>query len=112
MKEWLRFSICFWHTFRGKGADPFGFPTMTRHYDNEQNTLANAKERANAAFELFAKLGVDFYTFHDRDVSPEMDTLEESNQVLDYMVSHLQSLQAKTGIKLLWATQNLFSHPR
>lgn len=112
MKEWLRFSICFWHTFRGKGADPFGFPTMKRHYDNEQNTLANAKERANAAFELFTKLGVEYYTFHDRDVSPELETLEETNSVLDEMVSHLQMLQQKTGVKLLWATQNLFSHPR
>lgn len=27
MSEWLRFSVAFWHTFRGDGADPFGAPT-------------------------------------------------------------------------------------
>ena len=42
MKEWLRFSICFWHTFRGKGADPFGFPTMKRHFDNEEASIETA----------------------------------------------------------------------
>ena len=106
------FSICFWHTFRGKGADPFGFPTMTRHYDDESNSIENAKHRANACFELLSKLGVEYYTFHDRDVSPEMQSLTESNTAFDEMAQHLKSLQESTGIKLLWATQNLFSHPR
>ncbi len=112
MKDWLRFSVCFWHTFRGKGSDPFGFPTMNRHYDDESNSMENAKRRANAAFELFTKLGVEYYTFHDRDVAPEGATIEESNASLDEMADHLKSLQEKTGVKLLWATQNLFSHPR
>ena len=30
MAEWLRFSIAFWHTFRGDGSDPFGAPTKVR----------------------------------------------------------------------------------
>jgi len=112
MKDWLRFSVCYWHTFRGKGADPFGFPTMKRQWDDESDTLENAKRRANAAFEFISKLNVQYYTFHDRDVAPEGLTLEESNQNLDEIVDHLAKLQTKTGIKLLWATQNLFSHPR
>lgn len=112
MKDWLRFSVCYWHTFRGKGADPFGFPTMKRHYDDESDSIENAKRRAEAAFEMFDKLGVEYYTFHDRDVAPEGSTLEESNAILDEMVDHLKGLQEKTGIKLLWATQNLFSNPR
>ncbi|KAJ7373899.1 hypothetical protein OS493_009223 [Desmophyllum pertusum] len=29
MEEWCRFSVCFWHTFRGTGADPFGFLQFT-----------------------------------------------------------------------------------
>ena len=24
MTDWLRFSVCYWHTFRGTGNDPFG----------------------------------------------------------------------------------------
>lgn len=111
MKEWLRFSVCFWHTFRGKGADPFGFPTQRRHWDDETDGIDNAKSRANAAFELFTKLGVEYYTFHDRDVSPERSTLDKTNAAFDEVVVHLQKLQDATGVKLLWATQNLFSHP-
>ena len=30
MGEWLRFSVAFWHTFRGDGADPFGAATKAR----------------------------------------------------------------------------------
>jgi len=112
MKEWLRFSVCFWHTFRGKGSDPFGFPTQIRHWDDETDSIENAKSRANAAFELFTKLGVEYYTFHDRDVSPERSTLKETNAAMDEIAAHLKSLQDATGVKLLWATQNLFSHPR
>lgn len=112
MKDWLRFSVCYWHTFRGKGSDPFGFPTMSRSYDDESNSIDNAKRRADAAFELFTKLGVEYYTFHDRDVAPEGSTLDESNQNLDEIADYLLALQKKTGVKLLWATQNLFSHPR
>lgn len=112
MKDWLRFSVCYWHTFRGKGADPFGFPTIKRHYDDESDSIENAKRRADAAFELFTKLGVEYYTFHDRDISPEGKTLEDSNKNLDEMVDYLMELQKKTGVKLLWGTQNLFSNPR
>eukprot|EP00559_Dactyliosolen_fragilissimus_P001988 CAMPEP_0184867168 /NCGR_PEP_ID=MMETSP0580-20130426/25235_1 /TAXON_ID=1118495 /ORGANISM="Dactyliosolen fragilissimus" /LENGTH=368 /DNA_ID=CAMNT_0027367251 /DNA_START=191 /DNA_END=1294 /DNA_ORIENTATION=+ len=85
---------------------------MKRHYDDESDTMENAKRRADAAFELFSKLGVEYYTFHDRDVAPERATLEESNKAFDEMADHLLTLQKKTGVKLLWATQNLFSNPR
>ena len=85
---------------------------MKRHYDDESDTIANAKRRADAAFEFFSKLGVEYYTFHDRDVAPEGASLAESNAALDEVSDHLLHLQTKTGIKLLWATQNLFSHPR
>eukprot|EP00946_MAST-07B_sp_MAST-7B-sp1_P000307 g307.t1 len=112
MEEWCRFSVCFWHTFRGKGADPFGAPTMRRPWDDESDTLENAFRRARAAFEFMTKLGVKYYTFHDRDIAPEGATVDESNANVDAVVSLLEKLQGETGIKLLWSTQNLFSHPR
>lgn len=112
MKDWLRFSVCYWHTFRGKGSDPFGFPTQTRTFDDESDSMENAKRRAEAAFELFTKLGVEYYTFHDRDVAPEGKDLQDSNKNLEEMSNYLLHLQNKTGVKLLWATQNLFSNPR
>ena len=112
MEQWLRFGVCFWHTFRGKGSDPFGAPTQTRPWDDESDTLANAFRRARAAFEFMTKLGVKYYTFHDRDIAPEGKNIDESNANLDAVVDLLETLQQDTGIRLLWSTQNLFSHPR
>lgn len=112
MEEWLRFSVCFWHTFRGTGADPFGFPTLVRPWDDGSNTMENAKRRLRAGFEFFTKLGVKYWTFHDRDIAPEGETLAETNKNLDEITDLALELQKKTGVKLLWATCNLFAHPR
>ena len=57
------------------------------------------------------RLGIDYYTFHDRDIAPEGSTLIETNKNLDEIVALAKDLQAKTGVKLLWGTANLFSHP-
>ena len=83
MEEWCRFSVCYWHTFRGTGADPFGGQTLHRPWDDMSNSLPNALTRVDAAFEFITKLGVPFYTFHDVDVSPQGATLKESNDNLD-----------------------------
>ncbi|KAK3750636.1 hypothetical protein QZH41_012823 [Actinostola sp. cb2023] len=112
MEEWCRFSVCYWHTFRGTGADPFGFPTLNRPWEDGTNSMENAKRRLRIAFEFFSKLGVPYWTFHDRDVSPEGETLAETNANLDEITDLALELQNKTGVKLLWATCNLFAHPR
>ncbi|GAB6027044.1 hypothetical protein CHUAL_013771 [Chamberlinius hualienensis] len=112
MEDWLRFSVCYWHTFRGNGSDPFGTATIRRPWDDGTDSLANAKIRLQAAFEFFKKLGVKYYTFHDRDVAPEGKTLKETNKNLDELIDLAEDLQKKTGIKLLWATCNLFASPR
>ncbi|NOX54927.1 MAG: xylose isomerase [Planctomycetes bacterium] len=112
MKEHLRFSVCYWHTFRGTGVDPFGAPTMIRPWDDGTDSLDNALRRVDVAFEFMEKLGVEFYCFHDRDVAPEGPTLAETNANLDKVVAHMKQWQQQTGIKLLWGTANLFSHPR
>lgn len=112
MSDWLRFSVCYWHTFRGTGADPFGFPTLVRPWEDGSDSMENAKRRMRVAFDFMSKLGVKYWTFHDRDIAPEADTLEETNKNLDEMADLIEELQAKTGIKLLWNTCNLFAHPR
>jgi len=112
MKEWLRFSVAYWHTFRGTGLDIFGAPTLKRPWDNIGGDVEAAKQRANAAFEFFTKLGVDYYTFHDRDVAPEGRDLRETNLNLDEVAEELKTLQGQTGVKLLWGTANMFSQPR
>lgn len=112
MRDWLRFAVCYWHTFRGTGSDPFGAPTLLRPWDDGSESVENAVRRVDAAFEFIEKLGVDYYCFHDRDVAPEGKTLAESNKNLDTVVKALADAQKRTGIKLLWGTANLFSHPR
>ena len=112
MREHLRFAVCYWHTFRGTGSDPFGAATMLRPWEGPVDTVENAINRVRVAFEFFEKLGVQYYTFHDRDVAPEGKTLKESNDNLDAVVKVLKEEQQRTGIKLLWGTANLFSNPR
>nr|WOJ38330.1 xylose isomerase [Schizochytrium sp.] len=114
MKDWLRFSVCFWHTFRGSGADPFGRPTITRHFEGDDGTdsMENALRRVEAAFELFTKLGVEYYSFHDVDVAPEGATMAETHANLEKVTDRMLELQKETGVKLLWGTANLFSHPQ
>ena len=112
MKEHLRFSIVYWHTFRGTGSDPFGAGTMHRPWDDGSPTVENAQKRVKVAFELIEKLGAPYYAFHDRDVAPEGATLAESNKNFDAVAKILKEEQERTGIQLLWGTANLFSHPR
>ena len=112
MREHLRFAVVYWHTFRGTGSDPFGAGTMQRPWDDGSNSVANAQKRVHAAFEFIAKLGAPYYCWHDRDVAPEGKTLAESNKNFDAVAKVLKEQQQRTGIKLLWGTANLFSHPR
>ena len=112
MQEHFRFSVVYWHTFRGTGADPFGPGTMLRPWEDGTDSVENAENRVRAAFEFIEKLGAPFYAFHDRDVAPEGATLAESNKNLDAVVAVLKEEQQRTGIKLLWGTANLFSNPR
>jgi xylose isomerase len=112
MEQQMRFSIAYWHSFRGVGADPFGPGTIARPWEKGKDPISVAKVRMDAAFEFFQKIHAPFYCFHDRDIAPEGRTLAESNRNLDKIVAHAKGLQKATGVKLLWGTANLFSNPR
>ncbi|MDH3719196.1 MAG: xylose isomerase [Planctomycetota bacterium] len=112
MKDHLRFSVVYWHTFRGSGADPFGPGCAVRPWELADGTVEDACSRARMAFEFIEKLGAPYYAFHDRDVAPEGENLAQTNQNLDQVVEVLKAEQARTGIKLLWGTANLFSNRR
>lgn len=112
MKNHLRFSVVYWHTMRGTGSDPFGPGTAVRPWDDGSNSVENALKRVEVAFEIFQKLDAPFYAFHDRDVAPEGGSLRETNAIFDRVAKSLKEHQEKTGVKLLWGTANMFSHPR
>jgi xylose isomerase len=112
MKDHLRFGVCYWHTFRGMGGDPFGPGCAVRPWEDGTDSVEMAVKRVDVAFEFMEKLGVPFYCFHDRDVAPEGKNLAETNKHLDTVVKRLAQKQKDTGIQLLWGTANLFSNPR
>ncbi|MCB1127283.1 MAG: xylose isomerase, partial [Verrucomicrobiae bacterium] len=103
MKEHLRFSVVYWHTMRGVGADMFGMnQAWLRPWEKGGNEMEVALRRVGVMFEFCQKLGAPFYAFHDRDVAPEGRTLAESNRNLDKVVKELKKRQRDTGIGLLW----------
>ncbi|MDD3613113.1 MAG: xylose isomerase [Clostridia bacterium] len=112
MKDHLKFSIAFWHTFTGGGVDPFGSATMQRPWDSITDPMEKAKARVEAAFEFFDKLGVEYFCFHDRDIAPEGDTLAETNKNLDEIVALIKEKMSSSNVKLLWGTASLFTNPR
>ena len=112
MKEHLRFSVVYWHTFRNPLSDPFGVGTAFRPWDDGSESVKNAQKRVRAAFEFIEKLGAPYYAFHDRDVAPEGKSLAASNKNLDAVAKVLKAEQQRTGIKLLWGTACLFANPR
>ena len=112
MSAHLRFSIAYWHSFRGTGADPFGPGTIQRKWEQGPDPVSIALVRMDAAFEFFTKIRAPFWCFHDRDIAPEGRSLAQSNRNLDRIVAHAKQLQKATGVKLLWGTANLFSNPR
>ncbi|HET7656695.1 MAG TPA: xylose isomerase [Bacillales bacterium] len=111
MEEHLRYSVAYWHTLTMNGSDPFGAPNMQRAWD-KYSGMDLAKARVEAAFEFIEKLGVSYFCFHDVDVAPEGDTLAETNRNLDEIVALLKENMATSGVKLLWNTANMFTHPR
>jgi xylose isomerase len=112
MSEHLRFAVCYWHTFKSGGADMFGAPVYKRAYNDGDSPLKIAEQTLDAAFEFFTKLGVNYWCFHDADISPEAETLAETNKRLDHIAKLAKKKQNETGVKLLWGTCNLFSNPR
>jgi xylose isomerase len=112
MRDHLRFSVAYWHTFRGTGADPFGPGCNVRPWEDGTDSVEMAITRVRAAFEFMEKLGAPYYCFHDRDVAPKGKGLRETNANLDRVVKVLGEEQQRTGIRLLWGTANLFSNRR
>ncbi len=112
MRTHLRFAACYWHTMRNELSDPFGAGTAHMPWDDGSNSIENAKRRAEVFFEFLEKIGIDFYCFHDRDIAPEGDSIEESNEHLARMTEVFGSLQDASGKRLLWGTACLFAHPR
>lgn len=113
LAEHLRPAVCYWHSFCWGGQDPFalGGNLFERPWFQGE-PLAAAQLKLDNAFDFFTRLGLPFWCFHDRDVAPEGATLRESNALLDAVLERAAQKMQDSGVKLLWGTANLFSHPR
>ena len=112
MSEHLRFGGAYWHVMRNELGDPFGAGTALMPWDDGSESLQNALDRVPVFFEFLDKIGIDYYCFHDRDISPEGKTLTETHENFWSVVDELEKHQQATGKKLLWGTACLFAHPR
>ena len=111
MKDHLRFAVAYWHSFCGDGTDPFGNATRIYPWKDVKGD-DKAKQRLDAAFEFITKLGAEFYCFHDTDVVGGDGSVFDIEKKLEKFVPVMKKMQEQTGVKLLWGTANLFSHPR
>lgn len=111
MKDHLRFAVAYWHSFCGDGSDPFGNATRVYPWKDAKGD-DKIKQRLDAAFEFATKLGVEYYCFHDTDIVGGDCSVFEVEKKLGQYVPVMKKMQEQTGVKLLWGTANLFSHPR
>jgi xylose isomerase len=113
MEDHLRIAVCYWHSFNWPGSDVFGAGTFDRPWlSGSGDPIAAARQKMDAAFEFVTKLGVPFFCFHDVDIAPEGETFAESAKNLEEMIGYAEEKMSETGVRLLWGTANLFSHPR
>ena len=112
MRDHMRFGAAYWHCMRNGLGDPFGDGTAQMPWDNGEETLENALARVPVFFEFLDKIDIDYYCFHDRDISPEGESLSHTLEMFHKVVDELETYQNNSGKKLLWGTACLFGHPR
>jgi len=112
MKEHLRFAAAYWHSFNGGGGDPFGVATRPMPWMAAKDPMSSAMQKMDAAFEFITKMSIPYYCFHDVDLVDEADSIIETEKRLHKIVEYAAEKQMDSGVKLLWGTANLFSHPR
>ena len=112
MKDHLRFAMAWWHNLCATGADMFGQGTADKSFGAAPGTMEHAHAKVEAGFEFMEKLGVDYFCFHDVDLAPEADDINETNARLDEVADHIVEKQRQTGKRCLWGTANMFSNPR
>ncbi len=112
MEDWLRVAVCYWHSFNWPGSDIFGGGTLPRPWLGTPVTQAMADQKLEAAFDFFSRLGVRYFTFHDVDAMASANSVREHEKHLRSIEAGMAKKMSATGVKLLWGTANLFSHPR
>ena len=112
MREHLPFAMAWWHNLCAAGTDMFGRDTANKSFGAEKGTMEHAKAKVDAGFEFMQKLGIKYFCFHDVDIVPEAEDINETNRRLDEITDYILEKMKETDIKCLWGTANMFSNPR
>ena len=113
MAEHLPFAMAWWHNLGANGTDMFGRGTADKSFGvSSQGTMEHARAKVDAGFEFMKKLGIRYFCFHDVDLVPEADDINETNKRLDEISDYILNKMEGTDIKCLWGTANMFSNPR
>ncbi|GGC98852.1 xylose isomerase [Aquisalinus flavus] len=111
MEDWLRPAVCYWHTFCWDGFDVFGGGTFNRPW-HKLSGQEMAEAKLDVAFDFFTKLGTPYFCFHDIDIMAPAATIKEHTKNFAAILDKVEEKMGETGVKLLWGTANVFSHPR
>lgn len=112
MEEHLPFAMAWWHNLGANGVDMFGQGTADKSFGQAPGTMEHAKAKVDAGFEFMKKLGIKYFCFHDIDLVPEADDINETNCRLDEISDYILEKMKGTDIKCLWGTANMFGNPR
>lgn len=112
MREHLPFAMAWWHNLCNAGKDMFGDPTADKTFGAEKDTMAHARAKVDAGFEFMQKIGIRYFCFHDVDLVPEAEDINETNRRLDEITDYILENMKGTDIKCLWGTANMFGNPR
>ena len=112
MSEHLPFAMAWWHNLCAAGTDMFGRDTANKSFSAEKGTMEHAKAKVDAGFEFMQKLGIKYFCFHDVDIVPEAEDINETSRRLDEITDYILEKMSGTDIKCLWGTANMFSNPR
>lgn len=113
MKDHLRLAVCYWHSFNWPGSDIFGVGTFNRPWNPGQLCTQEAADlKLDNAFDFLERLGVPYFCFHDVDAMATAETPAEHKRNLAVIADKMARKIDETGVKVLWGTANLFSHPR
>ena len=113
MEDWLRISVAYWHSFAANGSDMFGAGTFDRPWTDGRRTRwmrrARRWRRRSSSSRSSASRSTASTTSTSR---PTGASFREFRSNLDALADDALGYQERTGIRLLWGTANLFTHPR
>lgn len=112
MKEHLPFAMAWWHNLCNAGKDMFGVATADKTFGADEDDMERAFRKVDAGFEFMQKVGIEYFCFHDVDLVPEAEDINETNRRLDEISDYMLAKMKETGIKCLWGTANMFGNPR